>query len=177
MFYKKKHSSFYFFRIYNKHNILLVFWYILSMFSFSILQSVFIFNLVQWTPIKYMNYEYPWWSHVLGWFTALSSMLCIPGYMIYLWHVTPGTRQEVCTLFCFTLKCSTVNMFIKKSFILWILFITWRCICFFFSLSDLLNIVTIAIASKLQFVPQPGSNFFFFTIYFFLLLLWSVADV
>ncbi|XP_049881488.1 sodium- and chloride-dependent GABA transporter 1 [Pectinophora gossypiella] len=63
-------------------------------FTPAICISVFIFNLVQWTPIKYMNYEYPWWSHVFGWFTALSSMLCIPGYMIYLWRVTPGTRQE-----------------------------------------------------------------------------------
>lgn len=61
----------------------------------SCVQSVFIFNLVQWTPIKYMNYEYPWWSHAFGWFTALSSMLCIPGYMIYLWRITPGTRMEV----------------------------------------------------------------------------------
>ncbi|CAG9796062.1 unnamed protein product [Diatraea saccharalis] len=44
-------------------------------------ESVFIFNLVQWTPIKYMSYEYPWWAHAFGWFTAVSSMLCIPGYM------------------------------------------------------------------------------------------------
>lgn len=52
--------------------------------------SVFIFNIVQWTPIKYLDYEYPWWSHFLGWITALSSMLCIPGYMMYLWINTPG---------------------------------------------------------------------------------------
>ncbi|XP_022130989.1 sodium- and chloride-dependent GABA transporter 1 [Pieris rapae] len=63
-------------------------------FTPAICISVFIFNLVQWTPIKYMNYEYPWWSHAFGWFTALSSMLCIPGYMIYLWRVTPGTPME-----------------------------------------------------------------------------------
>ncbi|KAL7288731.1 hypothetical protein TKK_0017455 [Trichogramma kaykai] len=55
--------------------------------------GVFFFNLVQWTPIKYLDYEYPWWSHVLGWLTALSSMLCIPGYMIYAWVTTPGDRQ------------------------------------------------------------------------------------
>lgn len=60
-----------------------------------ILQGVFIFNLVSWTPVKYLNYSYPWWSHAFGWFSALSSMLCIPGYMIYLWYVTPGTREEV----------------------------------------------------------------------------------
>ncbi|XP_004923491.1 sodium- and chloride-dependent GABA transporter 1 [Bombyx mandarina] len=63
-------------------------------FTPAICISVFIFNLVQWTPIKYMNYEYPWWSHAFGWFTALSSMLCIPGYMVYLWRVTPGTWHE-----------------------------------------------------------------------------------
>lgn len=52
--------------------------------------GVFIFNLWQWTPIKYLEYEYPWWSHVFGWMTALSSMLCIPGYMVYIWCKTPG---------------------------------------------------------------------------------------
>ncbi|XP_045456543.1 sodium- and chloride-dependent GABA transporter 1 [Melitaea cinxia] len=63
-------------------------------FTPAICISVFIFNLVQWKPIKYMSYEYPWWSHAFGWFTALSSMLCIPGYMLYLWRVTPGTNME-----------------------------------------------------------------------------------
>nr|CAD7401056.1 unnamed protein product [Timema cristinae] len=53
-------------------------------------EGVFIFNIIQWTPIKYLDYEYPWWSHFLGWITALSSMLCIPGYMIYIWMKTPG---------------------------------------------------------------------------------------
>jgi solute carrier family 6 GABA transporter-like protein 1 len=57
--------------------------------------GVFFFNLVQWTPIKYLDYEYPWWSHVLGWLTALSSMLCIPGYMVYLWMKTPGDTRTV----------------------------------------------------------------------------------
>nr|CAD7462676.1 unnamed protein product [Timema tahoe] len=52
--------------------------------------GVFIFNIIQWTPIKYLDYEYPWWSHFLGWITALSSMMCIPGYMIYIWMKTPG---------------------------------------------------------------------------------------
>ncbi|XP_024083915.1 sodium- and chloride-dependent GABA transporter 1 isoform X2 [Cimex lectularius] len=52
--------------------------------------GTFVFNLVQWTPIKYLDYEYPWWSHAFGWLTALSSMLCIPGYMIWSWFNTPG---------------------------------------------------------------------------------------
>lgn len=56
--------------------------------------SVFLFNLVQWAPVKYLNYEFPLWAHLFGWVTALTSMLCIPGYMIYIWMVTPGDRHE-----------------------------------------------------------------------------------
>uniref|UniRef100_A0A8D8UZE6 Transporter n=1 Tax=Cacopsylla melanoneura TaxID=428564 RepID=A0A8D8UZE6_9HEMI len=52
--------------------------------------GVFCFNIIKYSPVKYMNYEYPWWSHVLGWMMGLSSMACIPGYMIYLWMKTPG---------------------------------------------------------------------------------------
>ncbi|CAH1121189.1 unnamed protein product [Ceutorhynchus assimilis] len=54
--------------------------------------GVFIFNLIQWTPVKYLNYEFPLWAHLFGWFTALTSMLCIPGYMVYAWVTTPGDR-------------------------------------------------------------------------------------
>lgn len=60
-----------------------------------LLQSVFFFNIIQWTPIKYLGYEYPAWAHAFGWFTALSSMLCIPGYMIWLWYKTPGDKDTV----------------------------------------------------------------------------------
>ncbi|XP_040174238.1 sodium- and chloride-dependent GABA transporter 1-like [Anopheles arabiensis] len=59
-----------------------------------IMCGVFIFNIVQWTPIKYLGYSYPLWAHAFGWFTALSSMLCIPGYMIWLWRNTPGDRAN-----------------------------------------------------------------------------------
>ncbi|CAG9810646.1 unnamed protein product [Chironomus riparius] len=52
--------------------------------------GVFIFNIIQWTPVRYLDYEFPWWAHCFGWFTALSSMLCIPGYAIWLWQKTPG---------------------------------------------------------------------------------------
>lgn len=60
------------------------------------LQGVFIFNIVQWTPVKYLNYDFPLWAHLFGWFTALTSMLCIPGYMIYRWVKTPGDKNMVC---------------------------------------------------------------------------------
>jgi hypothetical protein len=58
-------------------------------------QGVFIFNLVQFTPVKYLDYAFPWWAHAFGWFTALSSMLCIPGYAIWLWQKTPGDTLDV----------------------------------------------------------------------------------
>uniref|UniRef100_A0A8W7PGL5 Uncharacterized protein n=1 Tax=Anopheles coluzzii TaxID=1518534 RepID=A0A8W7PGL5_ANOCL len=64
------------------------------LFPFPSRQGVFIFNIVQWTPIKYLGYSYPLWAHAFGWFTALSSMLCIPGYMIWLWRNTPGDRAN-----------------------------------------------------------------------------------
>lgn len=50
--------------------------------------------MIQWTPVKYLEYEYPLWAHIFGWFTALSSMLCIPGYMIYLWNKTQGDFKQ-----------------------------------------------------------------------------------
>ncbi|XP_055922599.1 sodium- and chloride-dependent GABA transporter 1 [Eupeodes corollae] len=55
--------------------------------------GVFIFNLVQWTPVKYLGYSYPLWAQAFGWFTALSSMLYIPAYMIWLWNKTPGDKE------------------------------------------------------------------------------------
>lgn len=67
--------------------------------NFSNSQGVFIFNLVEFTPVKYLEYEFPWYAHAFGWFTALSSMLCIPGYAIWLWHKTPGDTLEVGSLF------------------------------------------------------------------------------
>ncbi|KAL7012116.1 hypothetical protein ACKWTF_014643 [Chironomus riparius] len=61
--------------------------------------GVFIFNIIQWTPVRYLDYEFPWWAHCFGWFTALSSMLCIPGYAIWLWQKTPGDAIDVSSEF------------------------------------------------------------------------------
>ncbi|KAF7998236.1 hypothetical protein HCN44_009634 [Aphidius gifuensis] len=56
--------------------------------------GVFVFNIVKFSPVKYLSYEYPWWSHMLGWMAGISSMMCIPIYGIYIWTVTPGTTSE-----------------------------------------------------------------------------------
>lgn len=67
--------------------------------QFNCFQGVFFFNLVQFTPIKYMDYSYPWWAHAFGIFTALSSMLYIPAYMFWLWKRTPGdTATKIRTI-------------------------------------------------------------------------------
>lgn len=58
--------------------------------------SVFMFNVVIWSPPKYVNYEFPGWTHFVGWLMALSSMLCVPGYAIYKFITSPhpGTWKE-----------------------------------------------------------------------------------
>lgn len=44
----------------------------------------FIFSLAKYTPLTYNKYyTYPDWAIGLGWFLALSSMLCIPLVMVY----------------------------------------------------------------------------------------------
>ena len=54
-----------------------------------------VFQLVTWENLVYQEYHYPWWAHAVGYFMAGSSMLCIPGYAIWLWVTTPGTWREV----------------------------------------------------------------------------------
>ncbi|KAK5639685.1 hypothetical protein RI129_012177 [Pyrocoelia pectoralis] len=72
--------------------------------------GVFIFNLIQWTPVKYLNYEFPLWAHLFGWFTALTSMLCIPGYMVYKWYTTPGDREtKIRKLICIDEDVSSIR--------------------------------------------------------------------
>jgi solute carrier family 6 GABA transporter-like protein 1 len=45
---------------------------------------VFVFSLVQYERPKYLNYTFPLWGELLGWALALSSMLAIPVYMLWL---------------------------------------------------------------------------------------------
>ncbi|KAK8720996.1 hypothetical protein OTU49_012984 [Cherax quadricarinatus] len=57
---------------------------------------VFMFNVIMWAPPKYVDYEFPMWTHFIGWLMALSSMTCIPGYAIYKFVTSPhpGTWKE-----------------------------------------------------------------------------------
>ena len=57
---------------------------------------MFIFSVAQYQPLTYMDYRYPQWGEAIGWMMALSSILVIPGYAIYIFAVTPGTLRQVC---------------------------------------------------------------------------------
>lgn len=60
------------------------------------LQGTFAFSLIKYTPLKYNNeYVYPWWGYAIGWLLALSSMICIPLWMVYKISTTQGTLREV----------------------------------------------------------------------------------
>ncbi|XP_066524970.1 LOW QUALITY PROTEIN: sodium- and chloride-dependent GABA transporter 2-like [Hoplias malabaricus] len=57
--------------------------------------GTFAFALIKYTPLKYNNvYEYPWWGYAIGWLLALSSMFCIPVWMIFKIFTTKGTLKE-----------------------------------------------------------------------------------
>lgn len=58
------------------------------------LQGIFIFSLASYKPLEYNDYSYPVWGQVIGWWMALSSILCIPGYMAVKFVTTKGTFQE-----------------------------------------------------------------------------------
>ena len=59
------------------------------------LQGVFTFSVVSYKPVTYMEYEYPWWGEVIGICMALSVMLVIPIYAIYIFIATPGSFRHV----------------------------------------------------------------------------------
>lgn len=67
-----------------------------SSFVFSSLQFILIFTVIQYKPITYNNYVYPGWSLAIGFFMALSSVVCIPIYALYKISRSPGaTFREV----------------------------------------------------------------------------------
>ncbi|VDI36214.1 solute carrier family 6 (neurotransmitter transporter, GABA) member 1 [Mytilus galloprovincialis] len=56
--------------------------------------GILIFSLVKFEPVKYLEYSYPSWAHVIGAFMALSSVSIIPIYMVYKFATTPGTFKQ-----------------------------------------------------------------------------------
>uniref|UniRef100_A0A9J7XRN7 Transporter n=1 Tax=Cyprinus carpio carpio TaxID=630221 RepID=A0A9J7XRN7_CYPCA len=59
-------------------------------------QGTFAFSLIKYTPLKYNNeYVYPWWGYALGWLLALSSMVCIPLWVVSKLSTAKGSLREV----------------------------------------------------------------------------------
>ncbi|XP_058498270.1 sodium- and chloride-dependent creatine transporter 1 [Solea solea] len=57
--------------------------------------GIFLFHLITYKRLTYNNvYVYPWWGEVIGWFLALSSMLCIPLTFIYKLFRAKGSFAE-----------------------------------------------------------------------------------
>ncbi|GIY44923.1 sodium- and chloride-dependent GABA transporter 1 [Caerostris extrusa] len=54
----------------------------------------FLFSMVQYKPLDYIGYIYPWWGQTIGWVLGLSSMMCIPVYAAYKYFTTTGTFRE-----------------------------------------------------------------------------------
>lgn len=65
------------------------------LFTPGICAGTFIFFLVKYKPLKYNNvYTYPAWGYGIGWMMALSSMVCIPLWIVIKMWKTEGTFQE-----------------------------------------------------------------------------------
>lgn len=58
-------------------------------------QFVVIASTLTASRLKYDDYTFPYWSNILGWGLAMSSMLCVPLYALYKFLSIPGTIKEV----------------------------------------------------------------------------------
>ncbi|XP_064011729.1 sodium- and chloride-dependent GABA transporter 2 isoform X3 [Pogoniulus pusillus] len=57
--------------------------------------ATFLFSLIKYTPLTYnKKYVYPWWGDTLGWLLALSSMVCIPFWIVYKLSTIKGSLRE-----------------------------------------------------------------------------------
>lgn len=75
----------------------------LLFFSWSLppFQATFLFSLIKYTPLTYnKKYVYPWWGDTLGWLLALSSMVCIPLWIVYKLSSIKGSLREVRLVLC-----------------------------------------------------------------------------
>lgn len=77
-----------------------LFWRICWMYISPVfLLVIFIFSLLGYEEMLGGEYEYPEWSTTLGWALTLSSILCIPIYIIYKILITPGNFKQVINAF------------------------------------------------------------------------------
>ncbi len=79
-------------------------------------KGVVLFSLINYAYVSYLDYRFPLWSELFGWFLSLSSMLCVPGYAAYKWAVTPGSGRAVSPQRpeCSLLWCHTTVVVLQK---------------------------------------------------------------
>ena len=58
-------------------------------------QGVVIFSISSFAPVKYGSYKFPGWAHAIGGVVGLSSISCIPLYMVYKFLATEGSYRHV----------------------------------------------------------------------------------
>ncbi|XP_053113918.1 sodium- and chloride-dependent betaine transporter [Hemicordylus capensis] len=61
--------------------------------------ATFLFIIIKYSPPRYNKYTYPPWGIAIGWLMALSSMICVPLYVVFILMRTKGTlKQRLCQL-------------------------------------------------------------------------------
>lgn len=69
----------------------------LFLFPFQFVTCSFLSNPPE---LRLFDYNYPYWTTVVGYCIGTSSIICIPIYMVYRLIITPGTFKEVSSRLC-----------------------------------------------------------------------------